>query len=182
MFEHLWVSVVLLIVVYALGVYSAKRPKPTPRSKTPGEDESGVRPKPTSEATVPTKTAKKPSARAPKDPRYAYTPSGVVVDGQVSGDGSCGTCANFDREAGQKVMADHPIFVAAASVVPPYRMGAQHDEEGNPAEQPSVEMLKARWDDVGLCIVADVAGNRECVMATCTGCPKGAYEPARVSA
>lgn len=88
---------------------------------------------------------------------------------------TCGSCVNFDREAGQRVAAEHPIFMAATQAVAPWRMVATYDDEGNPTQQPSPEMLKTSWEDIGLCLVADNNGNRECVMATCVGCPKGAY-------
>jgi hypothetical protein len=88
---------------------------------------------------------------------------------------SCGTCAHFDAEAGRRVVSDHPIFVAATQAVAPWRMVATYDDDGNPTKQPSPEMLRTGWEAIGLCLVADENGNRECVMATCVGCPKGAY-------
>lgn len=92
---------------------------------------------------------------------------------------TCGTCAHFDLAAGQKIQADHPIFMQAANVIPPHRMGAVHDERGNPLVPPDVATLKTSWGDVGLCLVEDPeTGSRELVAALCEGCPKGAYKPA----
>lgn len=116
----------------------------------------------------------------PRRRREPPKSAGITVQLPVSpraklGPVSCGTCEHFDREAGRRVIADHPIFVAATQAVAPWRMVATYDDEGNPTQQPSPEMLRTSWDDVGLCVIADENGNRECVMATCTDCPKNAY-------
>lgn len=92
---------------------------------------------------------------------------------------TCGTCAHFDLEAGQKIQGDHPIFMQAAAILPPHRMGVAHDELGNPLAPPDVAMLKTSWGDIGLCLIADhETGSRELVAALCEGCPKDAYQPA----
>lgn len=91
---------------------------------------------------------------------------------------TCGTCAHFDLAAGQKIQADHPIFMQAAAILPPHRMGVAHDGHGNPLVPPDVATLKTSWGDVGLCLVEDPeTGSRELVAALCEGCPKGAYTP-----
>lgn len=93
---------------------------------------------------------------------------------------TCGTCAHFDLEAGQKIQGDHPIFMQAAAILPPHRMGVAHDELGNPLAPPDVAMLKTSWGDIGLCLIADPeTGSRELVASLCEGCPKGAYKPAQ---
>ena len=91
---------------------------------------------------------------------------------------TCGTCAHFDLDAGQKIQADHPIFMQAAAVIPPHRMGTAHDDHGKPLVPPDVATLKTSWGDVGLCLVEDPeTGSRELVASLCEGCPKNSYKP-----
>lgn len=94
---------------------------------------------------------------------------------------TCGSCENFDLAAGQKIQRDHPAFHAATQHIPPWRMGAPHDEDGNPLTAPDVGTLKTSWDEIGLCTVPDDAGARELVSSRCTECPKNAYSRKQVA-
>lgn len=67
----------------------------------------------------------------------------------------CSTCRHFDLDLGQKMLREHRPFSVASEHVPPWKMGASFDEEGNPTEEPSADMLRLEWTDFGVCLDPD---------------------------
>ena len=64
-------------------------------------------------------------------------------------DDICANCRNWNYTEGQAVIESHPVFKEAAKFIPPQKMGAAVDEEGNslPNEIPA----DCQWGDFGAC-------------------------------
>jgi hypothetical protein len=65
----------------------------------------------------------------------------------------CSTCKHFDLQEGQAAMRAHPVFMQAAAVLPPSKMGTvvTYDDDGNRHESGPPIAQASRWDQFGAC-------------------------------
>jgi hypothetical protein len=65
----------------------------------------------------------------------------------------CSTCKHFDLEEGQAAMRAHPVFMQAAAVLPPSKMGVvvTYDADGTRHEKDHDVPATARWPQFGSC-------------------------------
>jgi hypothetical protein len=72
----------------------------------------------------------------------------------------CSTCKHFDLQEGQAAMQAHPVFMQAAGVLSPSKMGTvvTYDEDGTRHESgPAGVPMLAKWNQFGACLCPEQA-------------------------
>ena len=115
--------------------------------------------------------APQPSQAAPSTPKPSVAPRAPEAPAPSP---RCASCVHFDVEIGQKTIAKSGAFAQAAQHIPPWQMGADFDENGDPKVEPSREMLKLDWNDFGACMAPndDAADRSRALVAKIDTCDK----------
>lgn len=84
--------------------------------------------------------------RAEVEPLPASPPVYTTLDESASSRG-CSSCRFWDLEAGQKLMALNPAFMAASNLIPPWRMGRALKLKPNPEHLELLNLISEAPDE-----------------------------------